>query len=430
MPGMDQKREKDREYEMQNTRNENYQEDEYINRLKEVLKEHPRLRSLRYFINQMRQWYRNIQNGQTTGRIVILGTAVPEELVMAAGEIPFRILGGSRRSCDWSDDLVPRDTDPVSRSVLGYVQCLPTERDLLYIVPTDSDSMRKTAYQLRLEGRKVFPVDIPPIRGDADACDKWTEQMFRMMETAAQHVHGKITAASLQAAVRMTSRARICLHEFTLMAPEFDGVLSPTARLIVQNSYYYADDPEVWTMKLRELMHEIRKTALQTGYFRDSRPRVLLMGSPLYFPNDKIPRLLDDSGLCIWRQEDAAANIQNIIPKIGKDRRNLKKMIGTVARTWYRADTSGAYLKNEVMRRRVRALGASGQIEGVVFHVLKGQIGQDFELAYCEELLEKYHIPVFRLETDYQYQDVEQLRIRMEAFTEMLSQNRTERKVV
>jgi len=88
------------------------------------------------------------------------------------------------------------------------------------------------------------------------------------------------------------------------------------------------------------------------------------------------------------------------------------------------------YLKNDVMRRRVRALGASGQIDGVVFHVLKGQIGQDFELAYYEELMEKYAIPVFRLETDYQYQDVEQLRIRMEAFTEMLTQNRAERKVV
>jgi hypothetical protein len=31
-------------------------------------------------------------------------------------------------------------------------------------------------------------------------------------------------------------------------------------------------------------------------------------------------------------------------------------------------------------------------------------------------------IPVFRLETDYQYQDVEQLRIRLEAFAEMLGQ--------
>ena len=63
-------------------------------------------------------------------------------------------------------------------------------------------------------------------------------------------------------------------------------------------------------------------------------------------------------------------------------------------------------------------------IEGVVYHVLKGQIEYDFELERFETLFAKYDIPVFRLETDYQYQDIEQLRIRLEAFSEMLTQNR------
>ena len=66
----------------------------------------------------------------------------------------------------------------------------------------------------------------------------------------------------------------------------------------------------------------------------------------------------------------------------------------------------------------------SGRIEGVIFHILKGQIEYDFELERFEAMLSKHNIPVFRLETDYQYQDVEQLRIRMEAFSEMLVQNR------
>ena len=59
-----------------------------------------------------------------------------------------------------------------------------------------------------------------------------------------------------------------------------------------------------------------------------------------------------------------------------------------------------------------------------MYHVLKGQIEYDFELEQLEQLFDKQGIPVFRLETDYQYQDVEQLRIRMEAFSEMLTQNR------
>ena len=63
-------------------------------------------------------------------------------------------------------------------------------------------------------------------------------------------------------------------------------------------------------------------------------------------------------------------------------------------------------------------------IDGVVWHVLKGQIEYDFELERMEELFEKHDIPVFRLETDYNKQDIEQLRIRMEAFAEVLEQKK------
>jgi len=76
------------------------------------------------------------------------------------------------------------------------------------------------------------------------------------------------------------------------------------------------------------------------------------------------------------------------------------------------------------MQRYVSGLLQKGDIEGVVYHVLKGQIEYDFELENYEKQFSAYGVPVFRLETDYQYQDVEQLRIRLEAFSEMLAHNR------
>ncbi len=77
-----------------------------------------------------------------------------------------------------------------------------------------------------------------------------------------------------------------------------------------------------------------------------------------------------------------------------------------------------------MLYRYVSWLVQSKNIEGVVYHVLKGQIEPDFELERFEELFSQLGIPVFRLETDYQYQDIEQLRIRLEAFCEMLVQKR------
>ena len=94
------------------------------------------------------------------------------------------------------------------------------------------------------------------------------------------------------------------------------------------------------------------------------------------------------------------------------------------ADVFYRNDTSSAYVKNDSLYERIAKLLTEKEIDGVVYHVLKGQIEYDLELGRFEELFEKLDIPVFRLETDYNYQDIEQLRIRLEAFSEILNQRR------
>lgn len=100
------------------------------------------------------------------------------------------------------------------------------------------------------------------------------------------------------------------------------------------------------------------------------------------------------------------------------------RLIKNLASKWLAYDSSPAYIKNDALFDYVSWFIKNEKIEGVIYHVLKGQIEYDFELERFENMLAEYGIPVFRLETDYQYQDVEQLRIRMEAFSEMLTQRR------
>ena len=92
--------------------------------------------------------------------------------------------------------------------------------------------------------------------------------------------------------------------------------------------------------------------------------------------------------------------------------------------TFYSRDVSPAYVSNGSLYKLTVKMVSEQKIEGIVYHVLKGQIEYDFELGRLEDAFEKMDIPVFRLETDYNYQDVEQLRIRLEAFSEVLQQKK------
>ncbi len=59
-------------------------------------------------------------------------------------------------------------------------------------------------------------------------------------------------------------------------------------------------------------------------------------------------------------------------------------------------------------------------MDGVVYHVLRGCLVYDYEYQLMEEELGRLDIPIIRVESDYNEEDVEQLRIRIEAFIELI----------
>lgn len=55
---------------------------------------------------------------------------------------------------------------------------------------------------------------------------------------------------------------------------------------------------------------------------------------------------------------------------------------------YYFNDTSPAYVKNDSFYKQVMRVVSENAIDGVVYHVLKGQIEYDFELERFENLFE------------------------------------------
>lgn len=397
-------------------------EKEYMDTMDRLAQENGHLRSFRYFLNQAGSWCSEENRKKKRPKVVVLGPGIPEELIWAAGATPYWILGGSLASCVWSDEMVPRDTDPVSRSLLGYLH-QPTGvdfSDALFIVPVSCDSMRKIANLLYEDGRKVFVVDIPPQRLDPYAEEKWKEQMIKMTEAVSKHVRGRVSVKSLKEAAKKILLARRLLKNFLDVSCECRDVISGTGKIFVQNSYYYVENLEEWSIAMRNLTEElkIRECADESNV----RPQILLMGSPIYFPNYKIPFLIQEAGLSIAATADVTSMKIYDMPSLRRIKFDREAWIGEIASAWYRNDGSPAYAKNEALYRHVCQLLEEQRTDGVIYCVLKGQIEYDFELERFEQMFESQGMAVFRLETDYQYQDVEQLRIRIEAFSEMLTQ--------
>ena len=379
------------------------------------------MKGFRYFADTAYRYSVLGSSDEVQPEVLVLGPRIPEALLRAF-HIHYRyLLGGSHTMTAWSDELVPRDTDPVSRSILGSIFAPEGARfaESLFIIPVSSDSMRKIAYLIKEEGRRVFTLDVPPDHADHRSIAMWEKQLIRMMEAIAAHTRRRISHRKIRDAVRCISLARYQLREFLREEnrPDVRHTITGSGKLLIQNSYYFADDLDNWGKQLQILRQETGNR--QTG----DRPRILLTGSPICFPNYKIPFLIEDAGLSIRSCLDVSTIRQEELMS-AKSLRTTAQAVHALAASSLAHDASAAYTCNDALRAAIYREIRSGHIDGIIFHILKGQIEYDFEMTRMEEMFEYYDIPVFRLETDYQDHDIEQLRIRLEAFREMLSQAR------
>ena len=396
---------------------------EILPALDRLFKDNGSLKSFHYFEDTAYAFAMNETAGPAGPEVVVLGTGVPE-ILLRAFRIPFRYLpGGSHAMTAWSDDLVPRDTDPVSRSILGSVYAskrIDPERTL-FLIPVHSDSMRKIAYLLKEDGFRTFTLDIPPDHADGRSVRQWEDQLVMMADAIAAHTHKRLSLRGIRQAARSVSSARFRLSEFVRHTSGRCDAITGSGRMLVRNSYFFAGDLDIWSRQLAALQQE---TAARADLCRrGTRPRILLTGSPVFFPNYKVPFLIEDAGLSIEDCIDASAVMQEEFLR-PEALRSMRRALHVIADSSYRHEASPAFVLNDALMDAVCSKIRGGRIDGVIFHILKGQIEYDFELERMTPMFEYYDIPVFRLETDYQQQDVEQLRIRLEAFCEMLTQAR------
>ena len=72
--------------------------------LERLVKTMPAYKELRFFVKCVINHYLTDYE-KNNSDIVVIGSNIPEELVLVSGKMPYWILGGSRVSSMWADDI-------------------------------------------------------------------------------------------------------------------------------------------------------------------------------------------------------------------------------------------------------------------------------------------------------------------------------------
>ncbi|MBR3316289.1 MAG: 2-hydroxyacyl-CoA dehydratase [Atopobiaceae bacterium] len=345
---------------------------------------------------------------------------VPPELIYAAGAQPVKLCSGHYTAFSIGDDVVARDACPLVKAIAGFehMGTLPLyENCSLMVVPITCDCKKRIAGLLQ-EKWPVHPLYVPANREDEDI-EHYVGELYQLMRMVSCVTGQEVTYESLAHALNLTGRAQYELSRFLRIKRATPNLLFGTHAMAVMNAASYLD-AGTWADALRALNDELERRAYANKLVsRKDLPRIMLTGSPIVFPNLKISLLVEEAGGMVVADETCMGERGMSDPVVPVDA-SFDGLMRSLAIRSLRPCPCPTFADNSQRIYRLRQMVRDYRVEGVIYHVLRGCLVYDYEYRLVEEELEGMGIPVIRLESDYTDQDVEQLRIRSEAFVETI----------
>ena len=346
---------------------------------------------------------------------------VPQELICAAGAMDIKLCSGSITAFSIGDDISPRDACPLVKAVAGFQEIgqVPLYSDCsLMVVPITCDCKKKLAGMLS-DSCRVHTMQVPSDPRRDSAVEEYVGELRRLIPVLEETTGNPIGEREILNAIRLMAEAQYEFSRF-LRYKKLDRILiRGTHAMAVMNALSYMPLTD-WTRALRQLNAEMdireRESFVIT---RKRQPRILLTGSPVAFPCIKIPLLVDEMGGSVVADETCMGDRFMYDPVVVTEA-SFDGMLHSLANRYLRPCSCPVFPNNEKRIYRLRQMIKDYRVDGVIYHVLRGCLVFDYEYQLIENVMAELDIPVIRVETDYNEEDVEQLRIRIEAFMELI----------
>jgi len=352
------------------------------------------------------------KGGKSIGTFCIY---VPDEIALAAGVLPIPLCGGSHWPVDYADKMFPREICPIIRSTFGmaFSGTCPYKKLKDAAVGETTCDAKKKAWDLM--GFTVM--EVPQKKNDRDRA-LWRGEV-REFRAFVERLSGiPVTCESLRREVRRQNRKRTVLQQVNALRRESDPPISGLDALLVSQAAL-SMDVDAFIAAADQLLRELHDR-LDHGIsaYETPGPRILIAGTPSPMGNAKVHYAVESSGMRIVADESCTGSryYRGLVDESGE---TLEGLLDAVADRYFTIDCSCFSPNRERIDNLVEMVDTY-RVDGVVQNILSFCHGYNVEAKAVEQALQKKQIPTLKVVTDYSFEDMEQLRVRMEPFREIL----------
>lgn len=372
------------------------------------------------FSDARRQGFLKVKELKDAGKNVVgtYCTYTPKEVIYAAGAYPVSLCASSEETIPDAERHLPKNLCPLIKASYGFAltdKCPYMYFSDLVIGETTCDGKKKM-YELLGEIKDTYVMNLPNSQNNSYSFEFWKSEIKAFIKKLEEKFNVTITEEKLKEGIKLCNEERRVLKELYSLGKLVPPPISGYDTYKILDGANFTFDKNEQNEKIREMITELKKIHEEgKSKIPASAPRILITGCPMGGVIDKIVKPLEELGAVVVAYENCSG-MKNLEELVRED----INPIDALAKKYLNIPCS-VMTPNKGREELLKEVIDEYKVDGVVEVVLQACHTYNIESHNIKKLVMKEkEIPYIALETDYSTSDSGQVKIRMEAFLELL----------
>jgi benzoyl-CoA reductase/2-hydroxyglutaryl-CoA dehydratase subunit BcrC/BadD/HgdB len=364
-----------------------------------------------------------IEQAKAQGRVIIGFYCLysPTEMAVAADAIPLPLCGTRNDPIADAEEILPRNLCPLIKSSFGFAMAdtCPFFRASDIIIGDTTCDGKKKMFELLSRYKTTHVLQLPQNQDPETALPAWRTELERFKTIIESHTVKSLTKNRLRGAIRLMNRERTARKALMDINRRKPAPLAGSQLLEIMFKVGFLANKEKGIALMEEIVAEAEKNSFRSESSRSEssgnrRKRILLTGVPVGIGSDKVVKIAEQSGADVVAFENCSGYKQAFAVNEEKDPMSaLAEQYLATPCSVMSPNTGRFDLLGEMIR--------DFAVDGVIDLTWQACHTYNVEAFRVNEFVQQtLGVPTLHLETDYSESDTGQLRVRIEAYLEML----------
>ena len=359
----------------------------------------------------------DIENAKKNGRKVVGFYCLysPMELAVAADAICLPLCGTRNDPIEAAETVLPRNLCPLIKSSFGFAMTdtCPFFRFSDLIVADTTCDGKKKMFEILKQYRPLHILQLPQTQDPEKALPIWYAEIGAYKKALEKHLEISITDESIHTAIVLLNQERMARKALMDLSRKNPAPISGMNLIEIMFKIGFLADRRkgiaLMRMVVRDISQHPEKQSIKKG------PRLLLTGVPVGLGSHKVVQIAEQAGAQVVAFENCSGYKQAfLVEEQGDPLMALAKQ--------YLATPCSVMSPNNGRLDLLNEMISGFAIDGMIDLTWQACHTYNVESYLVQKFVqEKFDLPYLHLESDYSEADTEQLRVRIEAFLEMLT---------